>query len=35
LGTTEGRVVRHFDGGVGVEFTRPLLGPRFDEDVVL
>lgn len=35
LGATEGRVVRHFDGGVGVEFVRPLIRPRFDEDVLL
>ncbi|HEX2556641.1 MAG TPA: PilZ domain-containing protein [Microvirga sp.] len=35
LGVTPGRVVRHFDGGVGVEFLDLLPRDRFSEDLVL
>jgi hypothetical protein len=35
LGSTTGRVVRAFEGGVGVEFLVPLAPDRFDESVVL
>lgn len=35
LGRTPGRVVRHFEGGVGVEFLLPLSPDRFDETIVL
>jgi hypothetical protein len=35
LGKTAGRVVRHFEGGIAVEFLLPLSPDRFDESVVL
>jgi hypothetical protein len=35
LGKTPGRVVRHFEGGIAVEFLLPLSPDRFDESVVL
>jgi hypothetical protein len=35
LGKTIGRVVRHFEGGIAVEFLLPLSPDRFDETVVL
>lgn len=35
LGQTVGKVVRHFQGGVGVEFALPLSPDRFDENIVL
>jgi hypothetical protein len=35
LGQTPGRVVRHFEGGVAVEFLLPLSPDRFDESVIL
>ncbi len=35
LGATAGRVVRHFEDGVGVEFAVPLPRDRFSEDMVL
>lgn len=35
LGRTAGRVVRHFGGGVAVEFLVPISPDRFDEDLVL
>lgn len=35
LGQTPAKVVRHFEGGVAVEFLLPLSPDRFDEGVVL
>ena len=35
LGAVPGRVVRHFEGGAGVEFVAPLPRDRFSEDVIL
>ena len=35
LGRTRARVVRHFDGGVATEFTRPMAPEIFDENVRL
>ncbi|HEV2557022.1 MAG TPA: PilZ domain-containing protein [Microvirga sp.] len=35
LGQTTGRVVRHFEGGMAVEFLLPLSPDRFDESVIL
>ena len=35
IGKTPGRVVRHFEGGVAVEFMLPLSPDRFDENIVL
>jgi hypothetical protein len=35
LGRTAGRVVRHFPGGVAVEFTLPISPDRFDENIKL
>ena len=35
LGRTAGRVVRHFQGGVAVEFTLPISPDRFDENIKL
>lgn len=35
IGRTPGRVVRHFEGGIGVEFLLPLSPDRFDEGIVL
>jgi len=35
LGTTAGRVVRHFDNGIGVEFDLPIPIEQFDEDIRL
>jgi hypothetical protein len=35
LGKTAGRVVRHFEGGIAVEFLLPLSADRFDEGVIL
>lgn len=35
IGTTPGRVVRHFGSGIGIEFLRPLTEDVFDEDIVL
>lgn len=35
LGRTPGKVVRHFQGGVAVEFLLPLSPDRFDENIVL
>jgi hypothetical protein len=35
LGRTAARVVRHFEGGVAVEFLLPLSPDRFDEGVIL
>lgn len=35
LGRTPARVVRHFEGGIAVEFSLPLSPDRFDEGVVL
>jgi PilZ domain len=35
LGRTPGRVVRHFEGGIAVEFRMPLSPDRFDENLVL
>ncbi len=35
IGSTPGRVVRHFGSGIGIEFLRPLTEDVFDEDIVL
>jgi hypothetical protein len=35
LGRTPGKVVRHFQGGMAVEFLLPLSPDRFDENLVL
>lgn len=35
LGRTPGKVVRHFQGGMAVEFLLPLSPDRFDDNVVL
>jgi c-di-GMP-binding flagellar brake protein YcgR len=35
LGRTAGRVIRHFHGGVAVEFTLPISPDRFDENIKL
>jgi PilZ domain len=35
LGRTPGSVVRHFEGGIAVEFRLPLSPDRFDENLVL
>jgi hypothetical protein len=35
LGRTPGRVIRHFEGGIAVEFLLPLSPDRFDESVIL
>jgi hypothetical protein len=35
LGSTPGRVVRHFGSGIGIEFLRPLTEDVFDEDINL
>jgi hypothetical protein len=35
FGRTPGRVVRHFEGGIAVEFLLPLSPDRFDESVIL
>ena len=35
LGRTPGKVVRHFQGGVAVEFFLPLSPDRFDDNIVL
>lgn len=35
IGRTQGRVVRHFEGGVAIEFLRLLSAEIFDENIVL
>ena len=35
IGETAGRVVRHFDNGIAIEFTRLLPEAHFDEDIKL
>lgn len=35
VGSTNAKVVRHFQGGVAVEFRLPLSPDRFDENIVL
>jgi hypothetical protein len=35
LGRTPGKVVRHFQGGVAVEFLLPVSPDRFDENITL
>ncbi len=35
IGRTQGRIVRHFEGGVAVEFLRLMSVENFDENVVL
>ncbi len=35
LGRTPGKVVRHFPGGIAVEFTVPISPDRFDENIKL
>ncbi len=35
IGSTPGRVVRHFGSGIGIEFLRPLTEDVFDEDIIL
>jgi hypothetical protein len=35
LGSTPGKVVRHFHDGIAVEFLRPVPPERFDENLIL
>jgi hypothetical protein len=35
VGSTAAKVVRHFQGGIGVEFRLPLSPDRFSENIVL
>jgi hypothetical protein len=35
IGQTTGKVVRHFMGGIAVEFARPIAVDGFDENVML
>lgn len=35
VGTTNCKVVRHFQGGIAIEFRLPLSPDRFDENIVL
>jgi hypothetical protein len=35
IGSTAGKVVRHFQGGIGIEFRLPLSPDRFSENIVL
>jgi hypothetical protein len=35
LGSTPSKVVRHFSGGIGVEFRHPLSPDRFSEHIIL
>jgi hypothetical protein len=35
LGRTPGKIVRHFQGGIAVEFLLPISPDRFDENIVL
>jgi hypothetical protein len=35
VGRTPGKVVRHFEGGVAIEFLLPLSPDRFDDNIVL
>jgi hypothetical protein len=35
IGSTNGKVVRHFEGGIGIEFRLPLSPDRLDENIVL
>ena len=35
IGKTPGKIIRHFNGGMAVEFLLPLSPDRFDENVVL
>lgn len=35
VGSTPGKVVRHFQGGIGVEFRLPLSPDRFSESITL
>jgi hypothetical protein len=35
VGATHGKVVRHFEGGVAIEFLRILADQSFDENVQL
>ncbi|WP_244643974.1 PilZ domain-containing protein [Alsobacter metallidurans] len=35
IGATSGKVVRHFDGGIAIEFLRTLSDQAFDENVQL
>ncbi len=35
VGRTPGRVVRHMQGGIGVEFLLPISPDRFDDGIVL
>jgi hypothetical protein len=35
IGSTNAKVVRHFEGGIGVEFRLPLSPDRLDENIVL
>lgn len=33
IGNTPGRVIRHFDGGIAIEFSRLLAAEKFDESI--
>jgi hypothetical protein len=35
VGSTNAKVVRHFEGGIGIEFRLPLSPDRLDENIVL
>lgn len=35
IGNTAGRVIRHFEGGIAIEFTRLLAVEHFDKDIKL
>lgn len=35
VGSTPGKVVRHFEGGIGVQFLLPISPDRFDEGIRL
>jgi len=35
IGNTAGRVIRHFEGGIAIEFTRLLAAEMFDKDIKL
>ena len=35
IGRTPGKVIRHFQGGLAIEFLLPLSPDRFDENIVL
>ena len=35
IGATNAKVVRHFQGGIALEFRLPLSPDRFDENIIL